>query len=117
VEPNLHKTARKQVNYYQTLSIGNHIILVPLDIPLAIHCFRQAILDGEINRKELDRCVFKILATNLALFNNSERMEPSIDEINSKKTQDLRTELWDQIITLVSFDKRSGSKKGCCSNR
>ncbi|HSX04585.1 MAG TPA: glycoside hydrolase family 3 protein [Rhabdochlamydiaceae bacterium] len=91
---------------HDLLLYGDHIApnierILTQDVPEAFNRIKQAILDGELQEKELDEHVDKILKIKEKL-DFSLSSDNLLEEINSPEAKELKRQLYRSAITLVS---------------
>lgn len=87
----------------KALMAGNDVLLFTKDVPKAKAMIKQAVKDGKISEKEIDRHVLKILVTKEWAGLHKQRTIPSpvMAEVNSPEGFALQKRLYQEAMTLV----------------
>jgi beta-glucosidase-like glycosyl hydrolase len=87
----------------KALQAGNDIILCPVDVPAAVECIEQALLNGSITHKKLDGHVLKILQVKEQLLLHEQRFVNKEHTLQALKNPDalaLKKEAYQNAIAI-----------------
>lgn len=88
----------------QAILAGNDMVVMPMDVPAAVVCIKQAVADGVLSVQELDEHVLHVLQAKerVGLHNNRFVDASAVQEIlYSDDAKRLKKTLYEQAITII----------------